>query len=164
MRYMKTALAATLLLTLALPSFAQLTKSDVEEIMRQALEPIKLDIAEMKGKMATKDDLIALKGEISEMKGKMVTKDEVSSLYRWFILAWITIILAIFAIPYLYGRGDRERVREMEKRMEEMRAEIETLKNLKTILEHQERLKEMAQRLAQEKPEFEEAYKAIGLI
>ena len=52
----------------------------------------------------------------------------------------------------------------MEKRIEEMRAEIEALRTLKAIIEHQEKLRETAQKLARENPKFAEAYKAIGLI
>ena len=31
-----------------------------------------------------------------------------------FLAMWITIFLAILGVPYLYGRADRERVREKE--------------------------------------------------
>ncbi|RKY01236.1 hypothetical protein DRP77_10045 [Candidatus Poribacteria bacterium] len=98
-----------LFLIAASPSLSQLTRNDVEQVLYQALEPIgreiaaiKLDIAEVKGEIkavraeaASKDDIVATRDEIAK------ARDEVSSLYRWFILAWITIILAIFAIPFL---------------------------------------------------------------
>ena len=145
---MKTTLTFLLLLSIALPTIAELTRGDVEQIIRRELEPIKKEIT-------------SIKLDIAEMKGRMVTKD---AFYGILIMMWVTIIAAIITIPYLYGRADRERVKEIEKRMEEMRAEIEALKTLKVVLEHQERLKELAQRLAQERPEFEEAYKAVGLI
>ena len=123
---MKNTLAIALLLAIALPSFAELTRQDVEQIIRSELEPIKkeitaikLDIAEMKGKMATKDELTAIRDDTSEMKGKMATKSDIHSLYRWIITMWVTIILAIFGIPYLYGRADREKVKELEARLRE---------------------------------------------
>jgi beta-lactamase regulating signal transducer with metallopeptidase domain len=141
---MKTALIVTLLCAFALPSFAELTKRDVEQI----IEPIKLDIAEMKGKMATKEDIIAV-------------RDEISGLYRWVIIMWITIILAIFGIPYLYGRTDRRKVQELEvrlreeeRRVERMQAEFDTLKSLR----------EAATRLVQENPEFAEGFRRLGII
>ncbi|RKY01486.1 hypothetical protein DRP77_09600 [Candidatus Poribacteria bacterium] len=140
---------------LALPSLAQLTKGDVIQIIRAELEPIKLQITEINGKMATKDDIIAIQRELSS---KLV------AIISALIAFWATLLAAIVMIPYLYGRADRERVREMEKRIEEMRAEIEALRTLKAIIEHQEKLRETAQKLARENPKFAEAYKAIGLI
>jgi outer membrane murein-binding lipoprotein Lpp len=165
---MKTALVVALLLAIALPSFAELTQQDLDKIsvlidrklepIKQEITAIKLDIAEMKGKiealegkMATKDDIIAV-------------RDEISGLYRWIIIMWITIILAIFGIPYLYGRADRERVRQLEADVRELiklKAEVETLK---AIREAEERRREAAMRLAEENPEFAEGFRRLGLI
>ena len=83
------------MLLLSLPVWAELTKEDVVQIIRAELEPVKLAIAEMRG-------------EIKAIRAEVATKDDIHELYRWFIIAWITIILAIFAILYLYGRADRE--------------------------------------------------------
>ncbi|RLJ03163.1 MAG: hypothetical protein DRP11_01530 [Candidatus Aenigmatarchaeota archaeon] len=140
-----TAISAILL---SLPVWAELTKEDVLQIIRAELEPIKLQMAKLEGKVATKDDI--------------------HELYRWFIIAWITIILAIFAIPYLYGRADRERVKELEARLREEEKRIEeviaSVEALKAVLQREEKLREEAQKLAQEKPEFAEAFKRIGLL
>lgn len=128
-------IAIILLLSVALPALAELTKEDVVQIIRTELEPIKLDIAEMKGKMATKDDIIAVQREVSS---KFV------AIIAALTVFWATLLAAIITIPYLYGRADRERVRQLEAAEETRR--------------------EKARRLAQERPEFEEAYKAVGLI
>jgi len=148
-------IAIILLLSVALPALAELTKEDVVQIIRTELEPIKLDIAEMKGKMATKDDIIAVQREVSS---KFV------AIIAALTVFWATLLAAIITIPYLYGRADRERVRQLEADVRELiklKAEVETLK---AIREAEETRREKARRLAQERPEFEEAYKAVGLI
>jgi len=159
MRYItKTALAATLLLTLALPSFAQLTRQDVEEIIRQALEPIKqeinaikLDIAEMRG------EIKAVRAEMKVLEGKMATKDDIIALQRetakridslyyqmWAIWAiiFVTILAAIFGGPIFA---------EWWRRRQELKAEVR-------------RLREKAHIAMREHPEYAEAYRSIGLI
>jgi predicted nuclease with TOPRIM domain len=163
---MKTALVVTLLLALALPSFAELTRQDVEQIIRQALEPIKqeitaikLDIAEMRG------EIKAVRAEMKALEGKMATKDDIIILQRTLtialVTAWITIIAAIITIPYLYGRADRKKIQELEarlredeRRIERMQAESDTLKSLR----------ETAMRLAQENPEYAEGFRRLGVI
>mgnify|MGYP000303557631 CR=1 FL=1 len=146
----------------SLPVWAELTKEDVVQIIRAELEPVKLQMARIESKMATKDDIVTTRDEIAKVR------DEVSSLYRWFILSWITIILAIFAIPYLYGRADRERIKELETRLREEEKRIEevvaSVEALKAVLQREEKLREEAQKLAQERPEFAEAFKRIGLL
>ncbi|RLI78000.1 hypothetical protein DRP07_11515, partial [Archaeoglobales archaeon] len=92
-------------MSVALPALAELTKEDVVQIIRTELEPIKLDIAEMKGKMATKDDIIAVQREVSS---KFV------AIIAALTVFWATLLAAIITIPYLYGRADRERVRQLE--------------------------------------------------
>jgi len=152
-----------LLFAITLPCFAQLTKQDVELIIQKALEPInkeiiaiKLDIAEMKGKMATKDDI----AEIS----KMATKDDIIGIYAAILGTWIVTIAAIVTIPYLYGRADREKVKQLEVDVRELiklRADVEVLKAIK---EAEENRRETARKIAEEKPEFAEAYRMVGLL
>lgn len=91
---MRTALILILLFVITLPTFAQLTQQDLEKIgnlVDRKLEPVKLDIAEMKGKMATKDNIITVQRELSS---KMIV------LTTGLLAAWITIIAAIITIPY----------------------------------------------------------------
>ena len=78
----KKIVAILFLISLALPASAQLTKDDVVRIIRAELEPIKQGIN-------------ALKVDVAEMKGKMVSKE-------WFLTMWITIFLAILGVPYLW--------------------------------------------------------------
>ncbi|HIE29807.1 TPA: hypothetical protein EYP66_21265 [Candidatus Poribacteria bacterium] len=167
-----------LLFAITLRSFAGLTEEDLQKIgylIDRKLEPIKLDIAEMKAKMVTKDEILAIKDEIiaikldiAEMKGKMATKDDIiatrqnlnermDTLYGVLIgvlIAIIVVILSIIFTPFL---------RKWVERREQVRVENE-LEELKTTREAEEKRKETARRIVEERPEFEEAYKAVGLL
>ena len=166
---MKTALAVALLFVIALPSFAELTRQDVEQIIRSELEPIKkeitaikLDIAEMRGEikavraemktMATKDDIIAVQREVSS---KFIT------IVAALIAFWATLLAGIITIPYLYGRADREKVKELEARLREEERRTERLQAEFDLLKS---LRETAMRLAEENPEFAEGFRKLGLI
>jgi len=102
-------LAVALFFAIALPSFAELTQQDLDKIsvlIDRKLEPIKLDIAEMKGKMATKDDIITLQRELTkktdEMRNARVNSRIDSMYYRmWAIwtVIFVTILAAIFGGP-----------------------------------------------------------------
>ncbi len=166
---MKNTLAIALLLAIALPSFAELTRQDVEQIIRSELEPIKkeitaikLDIAEMRGEikavraemktMATKDDIIAVQREVSS---KFIT------IVAALIAFWATLLAAIITIPYLYGRADREKVKELEARLREEERRTERLQAEFDLLKS---LRETAMRLAEENPEYAEGFRRLGLI
>ena len=131
---MKIVLPIALILLLTLPSSAQLTKRDVEQIIQKALEPIKMEIAEIRGEikaikaqMATKDDIISLQREMtkrmdemrSELVGRMEKSDErvnsrIDSLYHQLWAVWsvifVTILAAIFGGP-IFAEWKRIRVR-----------------------------------------------------
>ena len=182
---MRIALVITLLFTITLPCFAELTEQDLEKIgnlIDKKLEPIKLeiiaiklDIAEMKAKMVTKDEILAIKLDIVEMKGKMATKDDIiavkddiiatrqnlsermDTLYGVIIGVLVAIIVAILSIiftPFL---------RKWIERREQVRVENE-LEELKATREAEEKRKETARRIVEKRPELEEAYKAVGLL
>jgi len=109
-------LAVALFFAIALPSFAELTQQDLDKIsvlIDRKLEPIKkeitaikLDIAEMKGKMATKDDIITLQRELTkktdEMRNARVNS-RIDSMYYQMWAIWtvifVTILAAIFGGP-----------------------------------------------------------------
>ncbi|MCD6505796.1 hypothetical protein J7M22_04135 [Candidatus Poribacteria bacterium] len=159
---MKTALALTLLLALALPSFAELTRQDVEQIIQQALEPIKqgitaikLDIAEMKGKiealegkMVTKDDIITLQRELTKKmeESNARVNSRIDSMYYQMWAIWtvifVTILAAIFGGPIF--------AQWWQKRQEQR----ETIRQIR----------EKAQDLMKDHPELAEVFRNIGLI
>ena len=162
-------LTVALLLAIALPSFAELTRQDVEQIIRSELEPIKKEIT------AIKLDIAEMKGKIEALEGKMATKDdiinvqrEVSSKFIAIIAAligfWATLLAAIITIPYLYGRADREKVRQLEadvRELQKLKSEFETFK---ALTEAMESLREKARQVVQEKPELAEDLRTIGLL
>ncbi|HEX30463.1 MAG: hypothetical protein DRI52_02120 [Chloroflexi bacterium] len=80
------------------------------------------------------------------------------------VTAWITIIAAIIIIPYLYGRADRERIKQLEadvRELQKLKSEFETFK---ALTETMEALREKARRVVQEKPELAEDLRTIGLL
>ena len=156
---MKTALAVALLFAIALPSFAELTQQDLDKIsvlidrklepIKQEITAIKLDIAEMKGKMATKDDIITLQRELTkktdEMRNARVNS-RIDSMYYQMWAIWtvifVTILAAIFGGPIFaeWWRKKQERKDEINK------------------------MKEKAREIIKEHPELAEVLRTIGLI
>ena len=101
-------IAVLLLCSAAFMAWAELTRDEIAQIIRTELErvgeeiaAVKQDIAERRGEME------AIRGEMKAIRGEAVSKER-------FLAMWITIFLAILGVPYLYGRADRERVREKE--------------------------------------------------
>ena len=80
--------AVVLVMIFALLSYAsaELTKEDVVQIIRAELEPIKLDIAEMK------DEIKAIRAEMKAM----ATKDDIIDMQRSLYQAVIGMAVAIF--------------------------------------------------------------------
>ncbi|MFQ6042891.1 MAG: hypothetical protein ACE5PV_18720 [Candidatus Poribacteria bacterium] len=162
---MKTTMIIILLFAIVLPCFAELTEQSVRQIIREELEPINKEITAINNEITTmKKEITAIKLDIAEMKGKTATKNDIIGVYAAILVTWVVTIAAIVTIPYLYGRADRERVKQLEADVRELiklKAEVE---NLKAIRETEERRRETARRIAAEKPEFEEAYRIIGLL
>ena len=165
---MKTILTFILLFAIALPC-SGLTQQDLEQIehlMDKKLEPIKIDIANIKGKMATKDDIIALRkdfteemnafrreiyAKIDDTNAKIDSTSErtnarIDSLYNASIAVWTAIFIAIIAAIF----GSPIFNRWLERREERK----------DTIV----KMREAALELAKDKPEWAEAYKNIGLL
>lgn len=167
---MRAALIIALLFAIALPCFAELTQQDLDRIgnlIDRKLEPVKLDMAEMKGKMAamaTKDDILAV---WKDMTGKFdalrqETGDKIDTLYSVTIGLLSAIIVAILSVILLYSKMLERRKQTSDKeRFQKIETELETLK---AIMETEEKRRETARRIAEEKPEFAEAYKAVGLL
>lgn len=154
---MKTILIFILLLAIALPC-SGLTQQDLEQIgwvIDKKLEPIKIDIAEIKGKMATKDDIIAVRKDFTEEMNAFRreiyakiddTNARIDSLYNASIAVWTAIFIAIVASIF----GSPIFSRWLEKREERKNAIV--------------KMREIALELAKDKPEWAEAYKNIGLM
>jgi len=165
---MKTILTFILLFAIALPC-SGLTQQDldqIERLMDKKLEPIKIDIANIKGKMATKDDIIAVRKDFTEQMNAFRqeiyakidnldakidstserTNTRIDSLYNASIAVWTAIFIAIIAAIF----GSPIFSRWLERREERKDAIV--------------KMREIAFELVKDKPEWAEAYKNIGLL
>ncbi|HIE26630.1 TPA: hypothetical protein EYP66_05025 [Candidatus Poribacteria bacterium] len=154
---MKTILNFILLFAIVLPC-SGLTQQDldqIERLMDKKLEPIKIDIAYIKGKMATKDDIIEVRKDFTEEMNAFrqeiyakidSTNTRIDSLYNASIAVWTAIFIAIIAAIF----GGPIFSRWLEKREERKNAVV--------------KMREMALELVKDKPEWAEAYKNIGLL
>lgn len=122
-----------LLSVLTLPCLAELTKEDVRQIIREEIEPVKIDIAEMKGKMATKDDLLNMwkdmTGKVDTLHGNITSK--IDALYAVTIGVLIAIIVAILSIilpPVIQRWFEQRKVGKDEERFQKIEIALEELK------------------------------------
>ena len=139
-------------------ALAQLSKEDVVQIIRAELEPIKLQIARIEGRleaMATKDDIIKIYARMDAMKTELIarmdesdarTTERIDSLYQAVIAMAATIFVAILGA--IFGGP---MFAEWWRRRQELKAEIRVMK-------------EKARIAMREHPEYAEAYRSIGLI
>ncbi|RKY57600.1 MAG: hypothetical protein DRP95_06825 [Candidatus Latescibacterota bacterium] len=148
MRYV---VASALLIGLVAPVRGELSREELEQIgqvverelrpVRKEMSKLEMSMAEMRGEvkaargelegvkgklegirenMVTKDMFMELQGRAARLEGKAATKDVM-------LLMWVSIILAIFGIPYLYGRSDRQRVRDLDREVRDLRSEVDRL-------------------------------------
>jgi len=166
---MKTILTFILLFAIALPC-SGLTQQDLEQIERlidKKLEPIKIDIANIKGKMATKDDIIAVRKDFTEEMNAFRreiyakiddidtkidstserTNTRIDSLYIALIAVGTTIIIVAILASIFVGPIFNK---WLERREERKSAIV--------------KIREIALELVKDKPEWAEAYKNIGLL
>lgn len=101
--------AIGLVLLLAMPSWGELSQRDLEQIGKlidRKLEPLKVAVARLEGRVDGLEKTVdavrkEMDARIGELNAKVVSK-------QWFLTMWVTITLMILAVPYLYGRSDRE--------------------------------------------------------
>lgn len=149
-------------------SFAQQDLDKIKSMIREELEPIKLDIALIKSQMATKEELEPLKLDIASIKSQMATKDDIiamreeftekigevnstvnsriDELYNISLAVWTAIFAAILAAIF----GGPIFSKWLEKRSQ----------SKDTI----NRMREKALKRVEKRPELAEDYKAIGLL
>ena len=166
---MKTILTFILLFAIALPC-SGLTQQDLEQIERlidKKLEPIKIDIANIKGKMATKDDIIDLRKDFTEQMNALrqeiyakiddtnanidSTSERVNARIDSLYIALIAVGTAIIIIAILASIFVGPIFNQWLKKREERKSAIV-------------KIREIALELAKDKPEWAEAYKNIGLL
>jgi hypothetical protein len=126
---MKNILIIILLLGIGLPCFAELTENDIRRVIREELEPIKIEIATIKG------DIKVLENRITELDNRMTEKfkavEDKISLIQWFIGLLVAIVVAAIAIPQLLILY-REKKESKEK--DELRDIIAELKEKRVIM------------------------------
>ena len=153
---MRAALIGVMLLSIMIPhARGELTKEDVVQIIRAELEPIKLQIAKIEGriaaleaKMATKDDLLEIYKELKTdlTRANERTNERIDALYRAVIAMAVTIFVAILS-SIVAGPIFAEWWRRRQEEKSELR-----------------RIRERARMAMKEHPEFAEAYKEAGLL
>lgn len=126
-----------LLWALTTPAPAALTDADlnkirliVKEEIKEELKPVKAEIASIKAEIASiKTDIGMLKEDVARLDGRMngVEKQVVHATNLTYGL--IALIVAAIGIPAWLGKRDRDQ----ERKIEELRQEIETLKQQKIV-------------------------------
>jgi len=135
---MKTILALLILLSpIAMPAVAALTDADlnkirliVKEEIKEELKPIKAEIGSIKAEIGSiKTDIGTLKEGIARLDGRMDGIEKQVAHATNLTYGLIALIVAAIGIPAWLGKKDRDQ----ERKIEELRQEIETLKQQKIV-------------------------------
>jgi len=114
---------------ISLPCFSELTENDIRRVIREELEPIKIEIATIKG------DIKVIENRITELDNRMTEKfkavEDKISLIQWFIGLLVAIVVAAIAIPQLLILY---REKKESKEIDELRDIIAELKGKKVIM------------------------------
>ena len=132
---MKTALLFSVLFcAIALPALGELSQQDLDKIrlvikeeIREELKPIKSDIASMK------DDISSLKQDVARLDGLLDGIQEQVSHATNITYGLIALIVAAIGIPQIIIASRSGRDHEQNRRIEELRQEIETLKQQRIV-------------------------------
>ena len=135
---MKTLLALLILLyALTLPARAALTDADlnkirliVKEEIKEELKPIKAEIDSIKADIGTlKSDIGTLKEGIARLDGRMDGIEKQGAHATNLTYGLIALIVAAIGLPAWLGKRDRDQ----ERKIEELRQEIEALKQQRIV-------------------------------
>ena len=143
---MKLILMSTIaLLIFAAPVFSELTVEDLEKIrsiVKESVDPLKRDLEASEGRL--KEDLKAseerLREDLKASEGRLMLHvankfgevDKRLNIIFGFVIGLISLIVIVVGIPQIIiaWRGQEERTQKKE--IQELRQEIETLKQLIT--------------------------------
>ena len=128
---MKNILALSILFSaIAMPAFADLTDADlnkirliVKEEIQEEIKPIKAEIA------AIKTDIGALKENVARLDGRLTGVEKQVSHATNVTYGLIALIVVAIGIPAWRGKIDRDQ----DRKIEELRQEIETLKQQRAV-------------------------------
>lgn len=135
---MKTILVLSILFcAVALPTSAALTDADLDKIrlivkeeIKEELKPIKAEIDSIKTDIGTlKADVARLDGRMTGFDGRLNGIEQQISHATNLTYGLIALIVVAIGIPAWRGRRDRDQ----DRKMEELRQEIETLKQQKIV-------------------------------
>ena len=128
---MKNIFALSILFSaIALPAFAALTEADlnkirliVKEEIKEEIKPIKVEIT------AIKTDIGALKENVARLDGRLTGVEKQVSHATNVTYGLIALIVVAIGIPAWRGKVDRDQ----DRKIEELRQEIETLKQQRAV-------------------------------
>ncbi|MCY4567905.1 MAG: hypothetical protein OXD49_06295 [Candidatus Poribacteria bacterium] len=121
---MKTILVLLMLFsTIAMPALAALTDADLNKIRLIVKEEIKTELAPIKSDIGTlKEDIARLDGRMNGVEKQVAHATNVT-------YGLIALIVVAIGIPAWRGKRDHDQ----ERKIEELRQEIETLKQQKIV-------------------------------
>ena len=128
---MKTILVLLILFSaIAMPAGAALTDADLNKIRLIVKEEIKTELAPIKSDISKlKEDVARLDGRMTGLEGRMTGLEQQISHATNVTYGLIALIVAAIGIPAWLGKRDRDQ----ERKIEELRQEIETLKQQKIV-------------------------------
>ena len=135
---MKTILVLSILLcAIAMPALAELTDADlnkirliVKEEIKEEIKPIKTEIAAIKADISTlKEDVARLDGRMTGVEGRLNGIEKQISHATNVTYGLIALIVVAIGIPAWRGKRDRDQ----ERKIEELRQEIEALKQQRIV-------------------------------
>ena len=109
--------------TLTVPVLAELTPGDLDKIRLIVKEEIKTELAPIKS------DIDTLKTDVARLDGRMTGVEKQVAHATNVTYGLIALIVVAIGIPAWRGRRDRDQ----ERKMEELRQEIETLKQQRIV-------------------------------
>ena len=121
---MKTILVLLILSSaIAMPTLAELTDADLNKIRLIVKEEIKTELAPIKS------DISTLKEDVARLDGRMTGVEKQVAHTTNVTYGLIALIVVAIGIPAWRGKRDRDQ----ERKIEELRQEIETLKQQKIV-------------------------------
>ena len=128
---MKTILVFLILVfAIAMPAFAALTDADLNKIRLIVKEEIKEELKPVKGEIASiKTDIGRLKEDVARLDGRMSGVEKQVAHTTNVTYGLIALIVVAIGIPAWRGKKDHDQ----ERKIEELRQEIETLKQQKIV-------------------------------
>ena len=119
---------------MALPALAELTDTDLDKIRLIVNEEVKKEIATTNKKIEDLDTRLRdVEENVSFVRGKIEGTDKQTSLITNFVYGMIALIVAAIAIPQLIIAWRSGKDRSLERQVEALTREVETLKQRQIV-------------------------------